>query len=259
VDPITSLLTGHIAGKVIDFVGSNFKSSVIERWSKRRAESFFDEFCREIEIELAGRRSEELDEMLNHILTDETCSEVLFDAYRRVTFTKSKDIGPRIIGIITAELVVKERNANRVEEVMLSAAESLSDAELLEYASFVKEHQAKVASVGKKNDIFVENGCLKIKWYKEQIDSRSHSSDVSIAQMDLDEVLGSWAAKSKDCGILIEDMKERTWHYREDGERHIDEDGSVREISWWLYVPQSYFRLVELIERVSPAAVVPDN
>jgi len=49
MDPVTSLATGHAAGKLIDRVAASFRANVIERWSKRRAQDFFDEFCREVE------------------------------------------------------------------------------------------------------------------------------------------------------------------------------------------------------------------
>lgn len=55
----------------------------------------------------------------------------------------------------------------------------------------------------------------------------------------------------KSHGIILDDIKERQWEYKEDGERHIDEDGSVREISWWLTIPKAFFRLAELVERAS--------
>ena len=258
MDPVSSLISGHVAGKLFDYIGSKFKTNVIERWTKRRAQSFFDEFCREVEIELAGTESAKLDDILSHILEDETCSEILFDAYRRVSLTKSKELGPRIIGIVTAELVLQERIAGEIEDVILSAAENLTDVELLQYAKFVREQSAYGADETKKDVVFTENGDLKIEWYKEQFDSNWHpETEVSIAPLDLDESLGRWASKLKSYGILSDDMKERQWEYQEDSERHIDEDGSVREISWWIYIPHVYLRLAELVDRVSSGTVNP--
>ena len=78
MDPVTSLVSGHIAGKLFDLVGSQFYKQVIERWSKRRADIYFKEFCRAVEVELTGIKSEELDKKLNQIFMDETRTEVLF-------------------------------------------------------------------------------------------------------------------------------------------------------------------------------------
>ena len=106
MEPVTSLLTGHLAGKLVDRVSRSFRTNVIERWSKRRANNFFQQFCREVEIELAGGRSEELETLLDKMLQDEHSTELLFDAYRRVSLSRSKAIGPRVIGILTAKFFI---------------------------------------------------------------------------------------------------------------------------------------------------------
>lgn len=252
MDPVSSLLAGHVAGKLMDYLGSKFKTSVIERWGRHRAERFFDEFCREVEIELGGTESARLDDILSQILEDEGCSEVLFDAYRRVSLTKSKELGPRIIGIVTAELVVQKRTADDIEDTILLAAENLTDAELIQYATFVREQQARATAKTDKDVTFTDDGSLKIEWQKEQFDSNWRcETDISVAPLNLDECLGRWASKLKSYGILSDDIKERQWEYKEDSERHVDEDGSVREISWLLYVPRASFRLADLVDRVS--------
>lgn len=252
MDPVSSLISGHVAGKLLDYVGSKFKTNVIERWTKRRAQRFFDEFCREVEIELGGTKSAKLDDILSHILEDETCSETLFDAYRRVSLTRSKELGPRIIGIVTAELVLQDRIADEIEDSILAAAENLKDDELLDFAKFVREQSARGTDESKKDVNFTKNGDLKIEWYKEHFDSNwRNNTGVSIAPLNLDESLGRWASKIKSYGILFDDMQERQWEYQEDSERHIDQDGTVREISWCIYVPKEYLRLAELVDRVS--------
>ena len=257
MDPISSFISGHLAGKVLDYVGSKFKTNVVERWTKHRAQSFFNEFCREVEIELAGTESMKLDDILSHILEDETCSETLFDAYRRVSLTKSKELGPRIIGIVTAELVLQGRIADEIEDVILSAAENLMDDELIEYAEFVREQRARGADESKKDVVFNKKGDLKIEWCKEQFDSNGlRETEVSIAPLNLNEALGHWASKLKSYGILFDDMKEAKWVYQEDSECHIDQDGSVREISWWIYIPHVYLRLAELVDRVSRVTAI---
>jgi hypothetical protein len=53
-------------------------------------------------------------------------------------------------------------------------------------------------------------------------------------------------------GMIQTDMTERKWVYQEDGERHIDQDGSVREISWWIITWDSYFNFANLIDRLKP-------
>ncbi|MFM9709894.1 hypothetical protein, partial [Streptomyces galilaeus] len=78
-----------------------FGKSVIEKWTRYRAERFFEAFVETIGIELVdGVETPETDRQLAEILADDFKTETLYDAYRRVCFSKSKTIGPRIIGLL---------------------------------------------------------------------------------------------------------------------------------------------------------------
>ena len=253
MDPVTSLATGHAAGKLIDRVTASFRVNVIERWSKRRAQHFFDEFCREVELEAAGERSEKLEPLLDQMLEDEHATELLFDAYRRVSLSRSKTIGPRVIGILTARLALENREPTGAEESMMDSAEQLYDDELIEYASFIRSYRQRAGDDKQKDVTLCDRGILRIQWNCEQIDSNWHREfNVSLAPLNLDESCGSWATKMESLGMIQTDLTERKWDYREDSERHIDEDGSVREISWWIITWDTYFSFADLIDRVNP-------
>jgi hypothetical protein len=218
---------------------------VIARWSRKRAEEFFDEFCAQISIATAERTSQALEYALDRIIADEICSEVLFDAYRRVTLARSKLLGPRIIAILTAELVLATRLANDAEDAMFAAAEGLTDDELLAFAHFVRAEQ-------QRNPPDPESGSLKIVWNKERIDSYfAQISNVPTGPLDLNSALGRWAAKLWAYGIVRHDVLETHQQYYADPTRDRLTDRSVREIEWLVEVPHQYFKLVELIERAS--------
>lgn len=252
IEPVSALVSGYVAEKIIDRVTKSFKINVIERWTKARAEKFFNEFCREIELELAGHQSDELDILLEKILEDETRSEVLFNAYRHVCFSRSKNLGPRIIGVLTAQLVIEGRLADEAEDNIFMAAENLLDNELLEFAEFTKKYKSQAEDEKIEDVSFDDHGNLAIEWFSERIDSNwNRDTNLSLAPLDLVECLGKWALKIKSLGIISDDLKERQWDYSEDDERHIDEPGRIREISWWIYMSKSYFKLADLIERVS--------
>jgi hypothetical protein len=254
MDPVTALITGHIAGKVIDRVGASFRSQVIERWSKRRAQAYFEQFCEQLSLELSGIESAWLDDLLEKMLVDEACTELLFDSYRRVCLSRSKMLGPKVLGILSAQLAIERRQPTQHEESMMDACERLTDTELIDFATFVDEQRKRAESPAHKDVSTSDQDILQIKWCMESLDSNWHrDSSVSLAPLNLGECLGSWAARLCDLGILSSDVKERKWDYREDSDMHVDEPGSVREISWWLYLPTAYFRLAELIRRVSPA------
>lgn len=241
MDPVTSLLASHAAGKLLDTFGSSFRTHVIERWSRRRAEEFIVQFCEEVSRQRSGATDHELEAALTRITEDEVCSEILFDAYRRLALSRSRVLGPRIIALLTAELVGEKRGASDPEDAILLAAENLSDGELLAFAEFVREERAK--STG-------DDKGLRIKWCEEQFDSSwPHKQTVSTGPLDLEECLGRWAGKLKSYGIIKDDVQERQFDYDTDPERHIDEAGTIREIVWWINIPYEYLKLEGLIGR----------
>ncbi|MBJ6726800.1 hypothetical protein [Geomesophilobacter sediminis] len=247
----TSFVAGYVAGKLIDGLASQFYTQVIARWSKQRAEEFLYQLCCELQAELLdGGCSDKVDSMLRDMLEDDIKSEVLFDAYRRVSLSKSKKLGPRIIGLMTCKLILAGQTASDEEENVLLAAESMSDDELTAFARFIRNQKEYVLDVNHK-DVKIDEHGLQMQWNREQIDLSWGGTDTSLAPLDLGECLGPWARKLKAYGIMADDVKERQWSVRVDTDRHIDEDGTVREVSWWIYVPRAYFCFADMIDRVS--------
>lgn len=249
------VVSDYVVGKLIDKIISRVHVDVIQRWSKHRAEAFFKAFCQEISRERSSLKwSDNVDVLLDMVLENDTRSEVLFEAYRRVCITRSKNLGPRIIGILTAQLVMEESTASAEEEMIFMAAEHLNDDELLSFVSFYEENNKIAMSSQKKKDVrFDRGGDLEIKWAVEHTGSSwlGMGSNISLAPLNLGECLGIWALKLKPFGFILDDVREREWHYEADSERHIDEAGTAREVSWWVKIPNSSFRFLELIKRAA--------
>ncbi len=88
------LATSVIGKSVATTVAKKFGGAVVERWTRYRADRFFEGFVETVGMELtAGFQTEEVDKQLAEILADDSKSEVLFDAYRRVCFSRSKTLG----------------------------------------------------------------------------------------------------------------------------------------------------------------------
>jgi hypothetical protein len=158
----TALTVSKVSGSVAKTIGKHFGKAVIERWSRHRAERFFEAFAEEAERETESTcRPSEADAMLTQILNDEGKSEVMFDAYRRVCLARSKRIGPRIIGLLTAELVLQGKMADATEEALFEVAETFSDRDFMEFRKVYSEY----LSVAKtKPDVYVrmEEECLAV-------------------------------------------------------------------------------------------------
>lgn len=249
------MITGHISGKALDRIGDLFRVHVIERWSRYRAGQFLEQLCIEVQREENGWKSQSLTGLIDIILDDAIATEVLFDAYRRVTLSRSKTLGPRVIAILTARILAEERTADSNEEVMMDAVESLYDDELKEFASFVHGYMQDAIDPKKKDVSFAKNGEIRIGWHREQIDSNwRHDAETSVTPLNLNEAVGAWAKKVEAAGIFSTEITERHWDYKEDSERHIDQDGSIREFKWSIVIHKEYLELADLITRVCTSA-----
>jgi len=248
MDPVTSLATGHITGKLIERVSASFRVNVIERWSKRRAAQFFQQFCQEVETEIAGGQSEQLETLLDQMLEDEHASELLFDAYRRVSLSRSKIIGPRLIGVLTAKLALEQRGPNGVEESILFAAEELDDEELLAFSTFVHKTREQLSDET-NDDVTLDRTIVRIKWRTEQFGSKWNSPDSSISPLNFYDSHGSWAVKMSMRDIIGTDITERTEYH----EQYDTEDGrqSTRHVTWWVETWDSYFQFADIIDRIA--------
>lgn len=135
----------ELIGKPIaTWVAKQFGSLVIERWSRHRAEKFFEAFVSSVNSETPEVDAEE---RLLKILQDEKLSEVLFESYRKVCLSKSRTIGPRIIGLLTAQIVGEGRRATGKEEDVFEAAENLADSDFLDFFKDFSEILSKAIGI----------------------------------------------------------------------------------------------------------------
>lgn len=206
-----------------------FGTSVIERWTRHRAAKFYEGFVKAFSEEAReGRDPQTVDQLLQEILADEKRTEVLFDAYRSVTFARSKTIGPRIIGLLTAAIVIEDRSATEDEELIFAAAEELSDADLQAFVESYGTYSAQAANPTVKDGPNIKGGMVIIPWSKETRDSAwSHSREAEIdtTPIELAEALGFWASRLERLGFVSSKVTHREQEYKEDSERHIDQDG----------------------------------
>lgn len=208
------LVISAIGKTVATSIAKKFGGSVIERWTRCRAESFFQGFAETVAIELiTGVQTDDLDKQLASILADDTNSEVLFDSYRRVCFSKSKTLGPRIIGLLTGQLVHENRMADSNEERIFETAELLSDGDFIEFMKSYQEYRMKAKGI---SDLNAEHSMLGdsiiIRWSSESTDSSSFMSkygqDLDIGPFPWEEALGRWAVKLKATGLMEERVRQ---------------------------------------------------
>lgn len=82
MEPITALAVKAGAS----WLSAKFKTRVIDRGARRRAEAFCATFVEELASnDNTGQPLSNMEPMLTEMLSDELKSQVLFDAYRRVS------------------------------------------------------------------------------------------------------------------------------------------------------------------------------
>lgn len=186
---------------------------------------------------------------LDELLSDEKKSELVFDAYRSVCLSRSKDLGPRVIALLTAELLVRQSEAGTSEFAIFSVAEGLLDFELAELSEYVLSAQEKAMRPNARDYKIQPDGSIRIQIGDEIFDSNwPQQTSSSVAPLDLNEI-GTWAPKVKAFGLVSDDVQQREYAYQEDSERHVDMPGKIREITWWLTLSKTSRELAELIRR----------
>lgn len=240
-------------------LAKSFASNVIERWTRHRAEKFFEEFQNRLnEYRIQGGSHVNITEEIEAILATDLGSEVVFDSYRRVSLARSKDIGPKIIGILTAEICAEFRNADDFEELVFSVAETLNDKEMIEVSSTINEwlelSKSPKEKGGSLGSAYVEEGELKYVLDHDVIENISYvanSKEVDLSTDGIYEEFGSGVQKLRNLGILTIDVQQSTFSYKEDSERHIDQDGTAQVTLKTISFPLSYRRILTLIESAS--------
>lgn len=238
-------------------LAKSFASNVIERWTKHRSEMFFEKFQEKIiQCRLLGDNQVEIAKEIDSIITTEIGSEVVFDAYRIVSLSKSKNIGPRIIGFLTAEICLEKRRSNELEELFFSVAESLSDIEIINVTSVIG-NWLKLSRVEKKNNYltdsaYIERDNLVYVLEKQEVDTtfgNSNEIDLNIGNLDFEFCAG--LEKFKRLGLLTPRVTQSSYSFKEDSERYIDYDGTAQVTIKTLVFPLRYRRIISLMSEMS--------
>lgn len=240
MEAISNIVAGYVGDKLAELAEDLVRKHVIERWTRKRAIEFYREFCREL---LAGSLSGQgLEDRLDEILSDSKNSEIVWEAYRLVSLSKSRSIGPRIIAVLVAQIVQRDGLANLEEELLLAAAELLSDDD---FAQFRQQIGLLQESQGGPE--------LTDQLGSQSIDTNWRGSEIEVGEGSLAREYGLWAQKLASLGLVSQSTRQSTRAYREDSERHIDSDGVLTEYIFSATFHSPCLRLAALVDKVSGA------
>lgn len=259
MEPISPTLVAVAKKEVIKRVGNLIKTKVIEKWSLYRAQKFYESFLDEVQKQADIRsQSADLDDLLDKVSAKDEASSLLFDAYRRVCLSASRELGPRIIGLLTAEIVMQERSATEGEECMFQAAETLNDVDFREFVDYVNTEQARLS-----DKLRAEFETLRYTRYVVSEDEAATELEGGYlsqsAPFEIGAAVGLWALRLKHLGLIHEERSEKIWTESADSERYIDVDMRFRRTIDCIVTTPECHRLLALVERASAVAGQEDD
>lgn len=237
MEPVSTIVSSYLIDKVTDRAERAFHKHVIERWTRKRAIEFYREFSRELLD--GGLNGANLESRLEELLSDEKNSEIVWEAYRLVSLSKSKTIGPRIIAVLVAQIVQRDGVASDEEEKLLQAAELLSDEEFFLFAKQMTKLQAS-----QSGSTFSE------VLDTQSIDSSWPDTEIEVGPVALADEYGLWAEKLSTLGLISQSTRQSHHFYREDSERHIDSDGVLTKYVFRVTFSPLCLRLSDLVAKV---------
>ncbi|WP_295364302.1 hypothetical protein [Arenimonas sp.] len=187
---------------------------------------------------------------MDELFADQIRSEVLFDSYHAVCMGRSKEIGPRVIALLTAQIVLRDGVATDEEESMFAAAEEFSDNEFLMFREYLRKSLTAAEGPEGGDSSINDHGEVVCRIRVTDVDSRWSLGSVPMSGQNLGSWLGSWAARLSTNGLLDDIVEQESFPYKEDSERHIDEDGVVTRFTWSAVFSPAAVIFLALIERV---------
>ncbi|MUJ26327.1 hypothetical protein [Aliivibrio fischeri] len=238
-------------------LAKSFASNVIEKWTRRRAENFFEAFQNEImEKRQIGDDFVHIEQEIEKIISTEIGSEILFDAYRRVSLSKSKHIGPKIIGLLTAEICLEKRVANEFEEMIFSFAENLNDIEMINSVKVLNgwldeiENYKIKPSLARNSSVYIQNDNLIYILERHELSGNNNSLDIDLNIDNLDGLFCVGMNKFKNLGFLKERISQSI--YNDDREHdQYSHDQSHQFTTKTLSFPLKYRRILVLVSLMS--------
>jgi hypothetical protein len=260
MEPLVAI-GGYIGKKGIAILSKKFSKDIVERWSRTRAINFFGAL-----VEMMGDGSPEIDIALklDALLESKANQEMLFEAYRLVCLSKSREIGPRAIALLSGQIILEGRQAAGIEEPWFEVFETFSEMELIATYEFYEKCFQKVKAGDK--DYRVLGSTLQIKWASDDTDagvSPGLSKEVQIdrSTFNFHEFLGPWARKLSNLGIIHARVAEELRNYRKTGNL-VDSNEATRTQTYWIDLntyDEAHAAVIARAHRMVPLGAIPKS
>lgn len=236
-----------LGDKLADGLVATVCRAAIERWSVHRSQQFFRALTSSFADEQAeGVEFPETVAAIEVALAGELTSALLFDCYRRVCFSRSKDLGPVVIGLLAGKLAAAGRTANTDEDEVFGAAEEMTDAELLgvvEFADLCSRELARPKSAYSGT----EAGGVVVAMNQMLPGARPFGGNPArVGPLNLGTSFGLWTRKAEPLGMVEQDI---TQDSRPAVGHFVESTAPAQSIKHTITFRPSVFVLAALVRR----------
>lgn len=240
--PLPSLVA-VVGTAALERAAEAFGRNVLRRWSDYRAKQFIEQFVAELSLDAGS--GESVNKHLDELLQDEGKSAALFDAFRHVFLSASREIGPRVLAVHMAEVVAGKVDDPEISDAVMLAASTLLDVEFSDFIAYAVGAGVEAASFADSSATVVV-----VKHDVIALDSNYRSARQTTGPINLRAELGSWAQKLQMIGLLVQDISENEDEYYVDAERDVDMPGTIRRVHRNIELREGTAHLLRLAQRV---------
>lgn len=190
-----------VATAVLEKAASALGHRVLGRWSDYRARQFVDQFVSAVAQASGSSDPAALEVHLSQLLDDDEKSAALYDAFRHVFLSASREIGPRVLALHMAEVVCGDVNDPEVSDAVMATASQLNDREFIDFLSYTATHGVSDASFEASRD---ETVAIKVDVVI--FEAGAEGAREPVGPIPLRSEVGSWALKLQSTGLLEQDV-----------------------------------------------------
>ena len=228
-----------------DFAKDWLKRNVFAGEAEYRLQQFVYLLLREANLTFDEKpTSAEVDEALKGILNTDARKNAVLEAYRRVCLSASKELGPRIIALITGRRLGLGGFASSLEEQYSLCAEQLSDMALIKFAVSMREAMKRQSDIIELKLSLHPNSIIEIDLFKIDTAASGALSDIPGIR-DAALIMGTWVHRMKSLGVLSDELKQTSI----DGGNAAMDGADSSEYIYRLFCTTEFVGLVELIEK----------
>jgi hypothetical protein len=240
--PIPAIIA-VIAPTLLEKSAEILGKKVLGRWSDYRTRRFVEQFVTEVSQDV-GNDEAAVSQRLSEIVEDDSKSAALFDAFRHVMLSASREVGPRVIALHMAEVVSGKIEDPETSEIILMVAASMLDFEFEAFASYAADIKMEEMSFADSMD-----HTHVVVFDTAELDSNWRSRETT-GPIPLRSELGSWAQKFQNAGLIVQEVTEEEIPYDADPDLHVDEPGIARYIQRNIEFREGASHLLRLSRRV---------